>query len=270
MKKQKFSYLVICLGLFLVVTVFAESEQQTESKGIFLQAQETFKKAQGQSGEQKRMNMLKAAGQFEALVEEQGIENGYLYYNIGNAYHEAGEKGKAILYYLKAKRLIPGFTDLNYNLGIAREGIHVPEGKKIWWDDIKKGILFWHYLLDYDTRRIILICSFSFIWIFLTISIVLRSFLLRGGVILSLILSVLFGGSYLVSAYQIHFIKSGVITKQQSIVRKGPGKTYGKFYDQPLPGGTEFRIMETQGEWWKIKLQNDDELWIKSDEAGTI
>ncbi len=270
LNQWKFCFIFICLSAFLSTAGLAESANRIDSKALFLEAQETFKIAQKLSGEQKKLHMLKAASQFEALVKEQGIENGYLFYNIGNSYYEAGEKGKAILYYLKAKRLIPGFTDLNYNLGLAREGLNGPEEKKVWWDDIMKGILFWHYMLDYGTRRMILVCAFSSIWVFLTISIFLRSFLLRGGVILSLLITIMFGGSTLVSAYQIHIVSSGVVTEKQSIARKGPGKTYDIFYEQPLPGGTEFRILETQGDWWKIKLRNDDELWIKSDEAGVI
>ena len=49
-----------------------------------------------------------------------GYESGNLYYNIGNAFFKANKLGYAILFYERAKRLIPGDSDLRSNLSYAR------------------------------------------------------------------------------------------------------------------------------------------------------
>jgi tetratricopeptide (TPR) repeat protein len=60
-----------------------------------------------------------AAREYEEL-RESGLVSGNLYFNLGNAYFKAGEKGKAILNYERARRLIPGDPDLSANLAYAQ------------------------------------------------------------------------------------------------------------------------------------------------------
>lgn len=49
-----------------------------------------------------------------------GVESGNLYYNIGNTYLKLNKPGYAMLYYERAKRLIPHDSDLKSNLAYAR------------------------------------------------------------------------------------------------------------------------------------------------------
>ena len=47
-----------------------------------------------------------AADSYESLIQR-GINNGYLYYNLGNTYIRLGKIGPAILNYIHAQKLIP-------------------------------------------------------------------------------------------------------------------------------------------------------------------
>ena len=60
-----------------------------------------------------------AAADYEQLLRS-GLESGNLYFNLGNAYFKAGERGKAILNYERAYRLMPSDPDLDANLAYAR------------------------------------------------------------------------------------------------------------------------------------------------------
>ncbi len=60
-----------------------------------------------------------AAAIYEQVIED-GHESGAVYYNLGNAYFKLGEKGRAILNYERARRLIPRDPDLRSNLEYAR------------------------------------------------------------------------------------------------------------------------------------------------------
>jgi tetratricopeptide (TPR) repeat protein len=75
-----------------------------------------------------------AFGQAEALYQEEryseaievyesiragGIEDGVLYYNLGNAYFKSGRLGFAILSYERALKLLPGDEDVRANLAFA-------------------------------------------------------------------------------------------------------------------------------------------------------
>lgn len=71
-------------------------------------------------------NALYKDGQYEAAAQEYeqllqaGLASGNLYFNLGNAYFKAGEKGNAILNYQRAHRFIPGDPDLAANLAYAQ------------------------------------------------------------------------------------------------------------------------------------------------------
>lgn len=60
-----------------------------------------------------------AARDYEDLVQA-GWVSGNVYFNLGNAYFKAGERGKAILNYERARRLLPADPDLAANLQYAQ------------------------------------------------------------------------------------------------------------------------------------------------------
>jgi tetratricopeptide (TPR) repeat protein len=72
-----------------------------------------------------------ASAQYEQLLAA-GLESGNLYFNLGNAYFRAGDVGRAILDYERARRLIPGDPDLIANLGYARAVAGVSEAAPGW------------------------------------------------------------------------------------------------------------------------------------------
>ncbi|MCG8336634.1 MAG: hypothetical protein MJE63_19170 [Proteobacteria bacterium] len=264
------------LALLIVPTILFLSsntslaDSAADKKLLFQKAQATFNQAQMLRGNERRLAMLKAASQFEALVKEHDIKNGYLLYNIGNAYFEAGEEGKAILNYKRAERLVPGFSDLRSNLNSVRQILNTPEAQKTWWGDIVKSVFFWHYMFDYSTRRSASAIVFVLFWFCLSLMVLYKFGILKALTVLLAVATIALGGSYLKSSFELNVETAGVVIKQQTMVRKGPGTSYEPMYSQPISEGTEFRLLEVQGEWWRIKLANDDEVWIKAIEAELI
>jgi len=61
---------------------------------------------------------LEALNAYKKILE-MGYESGSLYYNIGNCYYKIHDVGRAILYYERARKLIPDDEDLKANLKLA-------------------------------------------------------------------------------------------------------------------------------------------------------
>ena len=61
-----------------------------------------------------------AAAAYEQILAG-GVESGAVQFNLGNAYLKAGDVGRAVLAYERARRLIAADPDLMANLGFARE-----------------------------------------------------------------------------------------------------------------------------------------------------
>lgn len=274
-RRWRFPHWTLLARFFVVVLVLwsvpaLRAETNLDAKALFSAAQANFEQGLNADGEQRRMLMIKAAGQFQALMDEFGIENGYIYYNLGNAYYEAGDIGRAVLNYRRAERLVPGFSDLQYNLKQARDRLGLEKTEESWSTTVLRSLLFWHTMLNYELRRLLFALFFALFWVLLIVRIFRRHIFLRIGLILFAAMSFGFGGSYLHSYYQLHGVDAGVVTAERTTARKGPGAGYDAFYSKPLPGGTEFVILEQSSAWWKVALAIGDVVWIRQDDAASI
>jgi tetratricopeptide (TPR) repeat protein len=95
--------------LCVVVSVAAAEPPPASPQTTFFHANALYKDGQ----------YAAAAAEYEELLRS-GLRSGNLYFNLGNAYFKAGEKGKAILNYERARRLLPSDPDLAANLAYAR------------------------------------------------------------------------------------------------------------------------------------------------------
>ncbi len=59
---------------------------------------------------------LSAASVYQNMIEQEGLANGPIFFNLGNSFAKAGERGMAIAAYLKARQYLPRDADLRYNL----------------------------------------------------------------------------------------------------------------------------------------------------------
>jgi tetratricopeptide (TPR) repeat protein len=72
-----------------------------------------------------------AAAEYEKILSA-GLESGHVYFNLGNAYFKAGDVGRALLNYERARRLIPRDPDLRANLAYARSLSGANEGPPLY------------------------------------------------------------------------------------------------------------------------------------------
>ena len=86
-------------------------------------------------------------------MREGGIENGKLYYNLGNVYFRMNDIGRAILNYRRAESYIPNDPNLHQNLSYARSRRldEIEERQKT---KVLRTLFFWHYDLSGWTRSL--------------------------------------------------------------------------------------------------------------------
>ena len=72
-----------------------------------------------------------AAAEYERILAG-GFESGHVYFNLGNAYFKAGDVGRALLNYERARRLIPRDPDLQANLAYARSLSGADDGQPLY------------------------------------------------------------------------------------------------------------------------------------------
>ncbi|MDP6541333.1 MAG: hypothetical protein QGF07_00980 [Phycisphaerales bacterium] len=209
----------------------------------------------------------RSANRFQLLVND-GVENGRLWYNLGNANLQADEIGEAIAAYRLAQRYIPSdgrvAANLQYARSLVRNPIEARNSKTIW-----KRLAFWHRALPTKVRLIFgIICWFSF-WgliitrIYTTIAGFKTASIGLGCFAIALGISV---GADIVHEHQ----DQGVLTTNEVILRKGNGTNYAPTFKQPIHEGIEFEIIEQRPNWLHIMLPNGSKGWIHEEDAQVV
>jgi len=198
---------------------------------------------------------------FDRIAEDGGIENGKLYYNIGNAYFRMNDLGMAILNYRRAEALIPDDANLRHNLQYARSRRidRIEEEQKT---KVLKTLFFWHYDLSTGIRFIVLSIMSACLWITALARLFYKKALLNRLIFFSAILTALMAGSLVVEKVSIEKIQPGVIIVPQVAARKGNSEAYEPAFKEPLHAGTEFIMIEERKDWFYVELPDSRRCWV--------
>ena len=279
MKKKNFAAFVKTVTLLFVVilslagvTFAGESLGEGEKKELYSQGQEFFHQATEISasnpGAAKDL-YAKALLRFNRLVEEGGIRNGKLFYNIGNINFLLQDSGRAILNYRRAEQFIPNDPNLVKNLAYARDirqdKLEIKDQRKI-----QQTLFFFHYDIGTKTRLVLFGISYVLFWIFAGLKIFSRRPYTSWMLSISLFFTLLFGASLYIERHQSTTSLEGVILDPEVIARQGDADSYQASFEDPLHAGTEFMLLEDRGAWWQIELPDGRTCWIPSRSSGLV
>jgi len=241
-----------------------QNDSYVSEKDIFNQATMLFNKAMMDTDKrQKKEIFLQTASLYHKLIDKYEIVNGYLFYNLGNCYYNAGVLGKSILYYRLAECLIPNNEDLKNNLQVAlSKSKDQIQSEQL--DSIFRSIFFWHYLLSPMSKIWWLAIFFILIWLSLAIYIFWRKNFLKYIIVVSSIFSVILAISLTIHIIDDGTKEIGVITTLEATAKNGPGDSYKDTFKGPLHEGTEFTVIDTQDKWYQVVLKDGKICWLKS------
>ena len=205
---------------------------------------------------------------YERIVES-GIENGAVYYNIGNAWFRQNRLGLAILSYEKARRLEPDDPDIVNNLNFARRMIvdRVPEPERTFLD---AALWRMHTLFPLNTQ----------IWI-LFVLVLLLSLLIAAALFsarntrlwiiylssLLVLLSLCMAVSVGFKIYHEENVVYAVVVTRSVDARNEPKGAKILFTAHE---GTTFRIRKSMDDWSLVSLPNGIGGWVENSALGRI
>ena len=223
------------------------------------------------STEISRANQLYNQDQFGEAAEiyeraiASGVNNGHLYYNLGNTYFRMGNLPKAISHYVKAQKLLPRNEDVEANLEYAvRQTVDQLDGRN---SHPLESFLFWVRDLSLSEHRMALFWINLAFWIAMAVR--LRHQNPATQSVRNILLAFLVLG--LVSTgfrwHQETRQSIGVILPQQIDVHSGWNATTVVLFQ--LHQGTLVSISQEKENWIEIDLSGDKKGWIlKSNIAG--
>ena len=180
--------------------------------------------------------------------------NGKLYFNIANSYFQLGNYPFAVLYYNKAKKLMPRNEMVERNLSTALGKIGLSEKQE---DSVFQKIFFFHFFTSVS-ERLQLLFLFSFA-AFLSFTFYIwsrKEAFVKVGKFCSFI-----GLIILVSYTYSHYLSpiEAVIVKSSALYRDS-GFQYAKVQDEPVLSGKKVEVLDVinNGEWLKVRLQSGE------------
>ena len=198
-------------------------------------------------------------------LEKLGIKSGHLYYNIGNTCFRLKSTGKAVLYYERARILLPRDEDLDYNLKFVRNMTKdvIEKG-----DDIISIVFFW---LDSMTLSevfsIFIIINIAF-WVSLIIRLFIKEEWAFYYLIIALVLWIVAGASLGKKWHDFYADNRTVILAEETDVLSGPDG--GDTVLFKLHEGTEVSFEREEAGWYLIRLPDSKRGWIEGKAAALI
>ena len=248
------------------------ADQTTDLRTVFDLALQEFDEGQQVLADQPdraRRLFRSAAARFESLIAA-GVTNGRLEYNLGNAYLQAGDLGRAILHYRRAQRLIPRDPMLADNLAEARSR-RLTTIRPTRRSEFLKNVFFWHYQTTTAARTRAALVLYLLFWGLM----VIKSFVPRriavGLALICFVLGISSAASVVVSHWTDRHTPAGVVITMDVVIYKGPGSGYQRQFEQPLQPGVEFTVLQTTGGGWRqIRLADGKTGWIERSQAELV
>ncbi|MBN2063959.1 MAG: tetratricopeptide repeat protein, partial [Sedimentisphaerales bacterium] len=223
--KKMMMLALICL---LAGTVMAQSAAPAESASVVLhEAEQAFTQANNVSVTDRSEAAVlyeRAIEKYQRLIDEFGISNEHVYYNIANAWLLQGDVGRAIVNYRRAALLAPGNADIAGNLNYARslrlDRIPVPVEEKV-----MEMLFFWHYDFSLKGRYAAALVCWFLVCVVVSVMLLMRKkntpALAISGILL--LVTLLLTGSVVWESMGDSQNGYGVIVAQNTIARQGDG-----------------------------------------------
>jgi len=211
-----------------------------------------------------------AIANYEKLIND-GYKSYQLFYNLGNAYYRNNQLGKAIYAYEMARKIDPNDEDVRINLGIASAKTvdKIDSKENFFISAVKTNLLSSFTTNNWAWFTIIFLLGavvLFFVFLNSRILIVKRvSFLLSCSLVVGFVFTYFLGYSAMEAKIENKF---AIITTKEIKIMNEP--TLSATFKFSLHEGTKVRVVENNGDWILIKLDNGNEGWLKVVDVGII
>ncbi len=193
-------------------------------------------------------------------IERTGVESAELNFNIGNCYFKSGDIGRAVVYYLRAKRLSPSDDDINANLAFAKgfsriqmEGVELNPVRTFIegiLDPLTLNLLGWVSSGCFILFVLLLLFRFGLGWTAVS----------QSAIVFSVILLV---GSALSTTFKYrndYLTKRGVVVSEDAPVLSEPtSQAQTELHGSP---GLVVEILGASGDYYNVLFENKRRGWV--------
>ncbi len=197
---------------------------------------------------------------YESLVAT-GIRDGVIYFNLGNAYFETENLGKALLNYRRAQILMPRDGELSANMARVRsERVDIQGDETILVDSLAS---LTSGVLTFGELGWVTLVLWTLFFVIFAIWLVRREWrdILRVPLIAASVL-MMSAAVILGSRMFVESNRPAALLVNDAEIMSGPGEDYLEIYR--LYSAAELRVLEQHGDWVRFILPDQRQGWIQS------
>lgn len=246
---------ILGLMFFSLLTVsgFAGALSRQEATTLFIKAGLSYEEGQ----------FARAAGQYQEIING-GWESGPVYYNLANSYFRAGELGKAVLNFERARRLMPRDSDLEANLSYAMSLTKNPPAVKSLWQTFKGKLLVSFSRTELDVA----LCVLGLVLASVHLWSLYGQWPGRKRIFICGLLATLFVLVGLVLIGQIRWEKNSAIVIKDSSCKFEPRLEATTYFD--VSPGLRVKVLRDFESWAKIERPDGKQGWIIKENVEKI
>jgi tetratricopeptide (TPR) repeat protein len=219
----------------------------------------------------KNASALYVEGKYDEAIKEyykpiqEGYESGNLYYNLGNCFLKKNHLGYAILYYEKARRLIPADADLRANYDFAESLVKNRQGiaARPW---LTRQLDKVFNPLTTATLTVLIVLFYVMIFAVLTAGIFIERIRKYSIMAISAAAVLLIISSYVL--YERVSAEQSVVLVEKVEARYEPFDKATVFFT--LYEGMKAEVIDSNGQWYKIRRPDGKAGWVQKNDIGLI
>jgi len=207
----------------------------------------------------------KAAGCYQSLVDD-GVHNGPLHHDLGNALLHLERFGEAICHYRQAQVFLPRESELRSHLGKALEAAGVAEITRRR-GAVSQALFFYDSLSPGELWAIAAILNVV-LWTLLCVRLFRRGEILTWTAIVFAIALAIFGITAAHKHLQLVTRPSGVVLSGTATARSARDASASEMFR--LQEGIEVDVIARYGEWYEVEAPGGRRGWVAGSTLGLI
>lgn len=245
---------MILFGIAMLLPLCAGcgTKPDLETSRRFQLAEEAFAAADS------RDDFVRAASLYQEVLDK-GFQSGSVFYNMGNAWMQAGQTGRAIAAYRMAERSLPRdqYLQANLNQALRHAGVQSAAGRSV-----LDYVFFWQNSVSYAEKAWLVTTLLATVLVLgLVAQFGWRSREIKRLNIVAAVVLLLAVISMARDWSKFQLTRHGVVIAETT-ARKGGSDTFDAAFNQSLKDGTEFTVLSAQNDWLQINVGGTGEGWV--------
>jgi len=259
----------VCLpGTLLIAMLLVATASADDAAELIDPAVSAYREAMESTQRDERLERFRRAERLFAAAIDKSGGSGELYANLGNASLQAERLGPAVLAYRRALLMDPSLERARQNLRHARGLLPdwVPSPPEA---GVLDSFFVWHTKVSRSNKLDLAALAFTAAMLSLAASLAFGLVSARtvtglaSAIWLALLASLAFDPSRVAGS-------EGVVVAREVLARAADSINAPSRFGEPLPSGTELRILEDRGGWLQIELYNGRNAWVASSAVERI